>query len=70
MGKNKMTKEQKRTDGSYLSECSYGSFTRAIQLPYDVTDSAVKADLKAGILTVRMQKPVSEFKLPHQLTIS
>ena len=69
-GEKKAPHEQKRTDGSYLSECSYGSFTRAIQLPYDVTDSAVKADLKAGILTVRMQKPVSEFKLPHQLTIS
>ena len=69
-GEKKVSHEQKGIGDSYLSECSYGSFARSVPLPYDVNYRSIKADLKAGILTVRMSKPASEQALPYQLTIT
>lgn len=69
-GEKKSTRELKGAGGSYLSECSYGSFARSVQLPYDVKAASIKADLKGGVLTIRMPKPFQESKRPHRLTIS
>ncbi len=69
-GEKKVSREQKGSGGSYLSECSYGSFARSIQLPYDVKDGKIKADLKNGLLTVKMPKSDSDKRPHHQLTIN
>jgi len=70
-GEKKASRERKGSGGSYLSECSYGTFARSVQLPYDVQDSKIKAELKAGILTIRMPKPQgSERPRHHQVPIT
>jgi HSP20 family protein len=69
-GEKKLSREQKVSGGSYLSECSYGSFVRSVQLPYDVQDSTIKADLKGGVLTIRMPRPVSERQRHYRVPIS
>jgi HSP20 family protein len=69
-GEKKVSREQKGSGGSYLSECSYGSFARSVQLPYDIKEGKIKADLKNGLLTIRMPKPDSGKKGQHKVTIS
>lgn len=69
-GEKKASRQRKGAEGSYISECSYGSFARSVQLPYDIKDSSVRADLKNGVLTVRMPKSESAKKQQHRVTIS
>ena len=67
-GEKKVAQERKRADGSMLAECRYGSFTRSLLLPYEVTDQEVTGDLSNGILTLRLKKPEAErgrrFRVP------
>ncbi len=69
-GDKRFSRERKGSDQSYISECSYGSFTRSLLLPYDVNDSKIKADLKSGVLTIRMPKSDSERKRRHRVPIA
>ncbi len=52
------TQTQKADDGSgyYSQERSYGSFARSIPLPGPVDESAVTADYKNGVLTIKLPK--------------
>lgn len=55
-GEKKSEKEEK--DKNYrLIERSYGSFSRAIELPAGVDPASVKATLTKGVLTVTVPKP-------------
>jgi HSP20 family protein len=55
-GEKKSEKEE--TDKNYrLLERSYGSFSRAIELPSGVDPASVKATLTKGVLTVTVPKP-------------
>lgn len=56
-GEKKVVREQKGGDGCLISECRYGSFARTLQLPYDIDEKTIAADLKQGVLTVRLPKP-------------
>lgn len=51
-------KEQHSEEGaSYLvRECRWGSFSRSVILPTDVDADRIEADMKHGMLTVRMPK--------------
>lgn len=69
-GEKRLSREQKEADGSYLSECRYGRFSRSVQLPYDMNENRIKAELKNGVLTLRMPKPNSESPRGHRVTIS
>jgi HSP20 family protein len=40
----------------YFSERTYGSFQRSFRLPEDADQSAIAADLKDGILTIKVPK--------------
>jgi HSP20 family protein len=51
--KNERTEEDK---GYYRSECSYGSFYRAIPLHADVNPDKVEATYKNGVLKVNLNK--------------
>jgi HSP20 family protein len=50
--------EEKReeNDTYYACERSYGSFTRSITLPQDVSAAGARADLKDGVLTIIIPK--------------
>jgi HSP20 family protein len=55
-GEKKSEKEEKNAE-SYIRECSYGSFSRSIQLPFDIDSKKVVAAFKNGILTVTVPVP-------------
>src|SRR5512137_2689303 len=49
-GEKRFVREQKGGDGCLISECRYGSFSRSIQLPYEIDETLIDADLKQGVL--------------------
>jgi HSP20 family protein len=51
------TSEREETGETYFfSERTYGSFSRSFRLPPDADAEAVNADLKDGLLTIRVPK--------------
>ena len=49
---------QERTeDGFVRFERRFGSFSRAVGVPHGVTEDAVKADYRDGVLEIRVAKP-------------
>lgn len=61
-------KKKDYADKPYLRrERSFGSFRRAIKLPYRVNGDSIKAEMKNGILTVTLEK--SEDAKPRRIEI-
>lgn len=56
-GEKKVVREQNNGNGCLVSERRYGSFARTLRLPYDIDEKMIAADLKDGVLTVRLPKP-------------
>ncbi|HEX6835662.1 MAG TPA: Hsp20/alpha crystallin family protein [Polyangia bacterium] len=63
MAQNRLTISGKREmehrdeqDRYYAYERSYGSFTRTFTLPTDIDESHVEAELREGVLTLRIPK--------------
>jgi HSP20 family protein len=51
------TKASEEQDGDYLvRECHWGAFSRSVILPAEIDADRISAELKNGILTVRMPK--------------
>jgi HSP20 family protein len=57
-GEKKLEKEDKTAE-RHVYECSYGTFARSIQLPFDVEPKSVMADFKNGVLTVAIPVPAT-----------
>src|SRR3989339_418429 len=57
--------EEKKEQGYYYSERSYGSFSRTIPLPSEIDEKSEKVDYKDGILDLRISK-VKTLKLRHK----
>jgi HSP20 family protein len=55
-GEKKSEKEEK-SENRRISERSYGSFMRALQLPAGVDPAAIEAKIANGVLTVKAPKP-------------
>ena len=55
-GEKKSEHEEKNGDGHYI-ERRFGSFSRAVRLPFEVKDEKVDAKYDKGILTIRVPKP-------------
>ena len=52
--------QRERTEGRYhVSECAYGSFERAIQLPDEVESEKASARYRRGVLRVELPKSVA-----------
>jgi HSP20 family protein len=54
-GEKKSEKEEK-ANNHYISERSYGSFLRAIQLPSGIDPAQIVASIEKGVLTVKVPK--------------
>ena len=68
-GKREFSQEQKN-DTYYISECSYGEFSRSFTLPDGADTEHVKAELKDGVLHLEIpKKPTAQTKqIPLQAT--
>ncbi|MHC4883192.1 MAG: Hsp20/alpha crystallin family protein [Planctomycetota bacterium] len=61
-GEKKSAREEKEGE-RFLTERSYGSFSRSIALPAEVDQDKIDASFKKGVLTVKLPKvPVEETK--------
>ena len=49
--------DEVREEGFYRYERRFGSFSRTVGLPQGVTEDAVKADYRDGVLEVKVTKP-------------
>lgn len=52
----KRTSREEKGETWYFSERQYGSFSRSFRLPADADGEKVDADLKDGVLTIRVPK--------------
>ncbi len=60
-GEKKLQHEEKDEKGEwFMSERSYGSFSRSFTLPFTPTAGAVEAEYRKGVLHVTIQKPRAE----------
>lgn len=69
-GEKKVVRERKGGDGCLISECRYGSFSRSIQLPYEIDEKFISADLKHGVLTIRLPKPEKAQHTRYRVPVS
>ena len=56
----KRSSHHEEGDTWYFTERQYGSFSRSFRLPPDADDTAVKAALKDGVLTVTVPRAARE----------
>lgn len=52
----KAEKEEDKND-YYMRECSYGTTARSLQLPFQIDQKNIQAELESGILTIKVAKP-------------
>ena len=64
----KTREDRKQGRGYAYSECSYGGFTRSIQLPPGTDASKIQADFKHGVLEVQI--PTREAARPRRIAVS
>ncbi len=69
-GEKKVVRERKGGDGCLISECRYGSFSRTVQLPYEIAEKTIAADLKHGVLTIRLAKPDKGRQARYRVPVS
>ncbi len=69
-GEKNVVRERKGGDGCLISECRYGSFARTLQLPYEIDGKKIRADLKNGVLNIRLPKPEKGRPLRHRVPVS
>ncbi|HEX2859239.1 MAG TPA: Hsp20/alpha crystallin family protein [Alphaproteobacteria bacterium] len=67
-GKREAKKEEKKKD-YHLVESRYGSFYRAMQLPFNVDPAKINAACKDGVLTVTVPKPVEMANKTQKITV-
>lgn len=65
----KKKEEVKDEKGYHLSERSYGSFLRSLQLPYEVDPAKIEASFAKGVLTVTIAKPQSAVETTKKITV-
>ena len=64
----KKAKEQKEDSSYYLSEVSYGKFSRSFKLPGNVDVDKIKGSWNEGVLTVEV--PKTEIAKPRKIEIN
>ena len=61
--------EERKEEGFFHSERSYGSFYRTIPLPDGVISDSAKASFRDGVLEVRLQAPPNEVSRGRRVEI-
>ena len=52
----KKAETEEKDKGYYLKECSYGSFSRSVRLPDNISEDKIGAKFKKGVLVIDMPK--------------
>jgi HSP20 family protein len=68
-GEKNVVRERKGGDGCSILECRYGSFARSVQLPYEIVEKSIDADLKHGVLSIRLPKPEKVRHLHYRVPV-
>ena len=67
-GEKKAEHEEKNGDTHYM-ERRFGSFSRAVRLPFEVNDETVDAKYDKGVLTIRVPKPADAQKAVRRIEV-
>ena len=67
-GEKKAEHEEKNGDTHYM-ERRFGSFSRAVRLPFEVEDETVDAKYDKGVLTIRVPKPADARKAVRRIEV-
>ncbi|EKE09145.1 MAG: hypothetical protein ACD_16C00211G0002 [uncultured bacterium] len=67
-GEKKVEKEEKG-ESYYMTERSFGSFSRTLRLPYDVEAAKVNAEFDDGILTIKIPAPKTRIEKEKRIAI-
>lgn len=65
----KQSSREEKGETWFFSERQYGSFNRSFRLPPDADESKVAADLKDGVLTIKVAKKSEESAKPARIDI-
>lgn len=65
----KKKEEVKDERGYHLSERSYGSFLRSLQLPYEVEAGKVEASFAKGVLSITIPKPQAAIESSKKIAV-
>jgi HSP20 family protein len=70
-GEKKTEREEEDKEKSWhVVERSYGSFSRAVPLPFDPDPAKVEAKFEKGVLRISMAKPPEAAKKQQKITIN
>lgn len=69
-GEKQVMQEAKRGGGWLVSECRYGSFVRSVLVPYEIDATTLTAELKDGILVIRLPKPEKGRPVRYRVPVS
>ena len=67
-GEKKSEHEEKNGDAHYL-ERRFGSFSRAVRLPFEMKDEKVDARYDKGVLTIRVPKPAEAQRAVRRIEV-
>jgi len=67
-GEKKAEREEKDRN-QHIAERSYGSFSRALRLPFTVDPSQVRAGFKNGVLTISIPRPKEMQERVHKIEV-
>jgi HSP20 family protein len=65
----KKSKKEEKGESYYMSERSFGSFTRSLRLPYEAETNKVEAEFDNGVLTIRIPRPKSHVAAEKNIKI-
>jgi HSP20 family protein len=66
---DKRTEHEEKNGDSYYMERRFGSFSRSLRLPFDVSDEKVDAKFKDGVLTIHVPKPAELQKSVRRIEV-
>ena len=66
----KKSETENKEKGYYLKECSYGSFSRSVRLPDNISEDEIAANFTKGVLTIDMPKKAQAISKSKKIKIS
>ncbi|HEX2841371.1 Hsp20/alpha crystallin family protein [Hyphomicrobium sp.] len=65
----KVAEAKNENAGAHYVERRFGSFSRSIQLPTEVSEEDVEATYAKGVLTIRLPKPADARREPRRIEV-